>query len=214
MHRASLRLFAVLIIAAGLTIGTAMAGAWEDILKAAESDDSEAVIGLLDRGMDVNTSDRTGTTLLMIAARNGNQTLVDFLLRNKANALKQNKFGDTAILMAAIAGRLQIVKDLVGRGVPVAGAGWEPLHYAAVGGQAEVAHYLLSKGAPINARAPNGQTALMLSIQEGKLPVAQLLIDAGADTSLRNPAGRTALDLAVAKGETAIAEALQRAPRN
>ena len=66
----------VLVLVAGL----AQAGAYDDILGAANRGDSTAVIDLLKRGMDVNTADQSGSTLLMIAARNGSQALLEALL--------------------------------------------------------------------------------------------------------------------------------------
>ncbi|HQX85446.1 MAG TPA: hypothetical protein PKV23_08155, partial [Aestuariivirga sp.] len=45
----------------------AQGGAYEDILNAASNDDTASVVSLLQRGMDVNTADRAGNTLLMIA---------------------------------------------------------------------------------------------------------------------------------------------------
>jgi ankyrin repeat protein len=186
-------------------------GAWEDILRAAEANDTETVAGLVARGMDVNTSDRTGTTLLMIAARNGNESLLEFLLRNKANTLKRNKHGDSAILLAAMGGRLAVVKRLVEYGVPVSGDGWSPLEYGAFAGQSEIVGYLLSKGAPIDAKAPNGQTPLMLAAGEGQIAVVKLLITAGADLVATDPEGRTALNIAESREKKEIAEVLRKA---
>lgn len=207
MPRSLIARLAVLL-ALGCSSGLATAGAWEDILKAANENDTEAVVGLVARGMDVNTSDQTGTTLLMIAARNGNEPLLEFLLNNRANALKRNRFGDTAVLLATMSGQLGIVKRLIEYGVPLAGRGWLPLHYAAFSGQIDIARYLLAKGAPIDARAPNGQTALMLAVREGQFAIAKLLVEMGADISAKDGEGTSALDIAVSHGNTAIAELL------
>lgn len=188
----------------------AWAGAWEETLKAAEENNTDRVIELVERGMDVNTSDRSGTTLLMIAARNGNDPLVAFLLQHRANSMKKNRFGDSAILLAAMSGRLDSLKQLVGFGVPINGSGWTPLHYAALAGHEEVVKYLLSRGAPVDSRAPNGETPLMLAAREGQLPVVRLLAQAGADLSLVDATGKTAYAIAVAKGKTEVADFLAK----
>ena len=164
---------------------TAFAGAYEDIVVAARDDRSDTVIDLVRRGMDANTSDRSGTTLLMMAAANGNIQLLEFLLKSGANILKQNRYGDTALAIAALQGRDAIVQRLVQAGAPIKSDGWNPLHYAAFSGHVEIAKYLIGKQAPIDATAPNGQTALMLAARNGHLAVIKALVDADADLEHR-----------------------------
>ena len=59
--------------------------------------------------------------------------------------------------------------------------------------------YLLAEGANINAVSPNGTTALMMAVREGKCSTALLLIARGADVNLRNENGASALDWAEAR---------------
>ena len=61
-------------------------GVYDDILIAVQNSDSATVIDLINRGMDVNTADATGSTLLMIAARNANQGLVEQLIKKIGRA--------------------------------------------------------------------------------------------------------------------------------
>ena len=171
--------------AALLTIATfppAWAGAYEDILAAAHRNDAETVADFIRRGMDVNTSDRSGTSLLMIAAGNGSERLLETLLRNKANILKKNKYGDSAITLAALRGHLPILRRLIEHGGAerINDPGWGALHYASFAGHADTVRYLVSMKASLNARAPNGQTALMLATRNGHIEVVRLLLDAGA----------------------------------
>jgi len=69
----------------------AIAGAYEDMLKAVNQRDSVKVSHLLQRGMDVNTTDPMGNTLLMLAARNGDFHILEVLLTNSANILKKKQ---------------------------------------------------------------------------------------------------------------------------
>lgn len=193
---------ALLGVLLGLHAGSVFAGAWEEIVKAAEDGKTEVVAQLIERGMDVNTSDRAGNTLLMIAVRNGNEGLAEYLLKNRANPSMRNKYGDSALLMATMAGNLRLVKDLVVAGASVSGKGWQPLHYAAVSNRSEVTDYLLKAGAPIDAKAPNGRTALMLAVQEGHGDIARKLLQQGADASLVDGDGMTAAAIAAAKGKS------------
>ena len=71
---------------------------------------------------------------------------------------------------------MDAVKLLLGAGAAVNHPGWTPLMYAATGGQDAVIEYLLAEGAQLNAVSPNGTSALMMAIREGKVSSAILLI--------------------------------------
>ena len=188
-------------------VGAAHAGAYDDILAGAENNRIETVVSLLQLGLDPNTATRDGTTLLMTAARNGNLAMVDALLKHRANHLIRNKFGDTALMLATLNGRLDVVKRLADLGGAQENRdGWAPLHYAAFGGNVAVARYLLDKGASVNMRAPNSQTALMLAAGAGHLEMVKFLIDAEGDMKLEDRQGKTAQQIAEARGHQAIVE--------
>jgi ankyrin repeat protein len=187
-----------------------LAGAYDDILVAARDNRGDVVVDLVQRGMDPNTSDRSGTTLLMFAARNDNQQLLEFLLSKRANILKQNKYGDTAVGLAALKGSLPIVRRLVTAGADIGNRGWNALHYAAFGGHVDIVRFLVtSKGVNLDAPAPNRQTALMLAAKNGHKEVVKILIDADADMDLEDAQGNTALRLAVRAGNSEIADYLR-----
>ena len=59
---------------------------------------------------------------------------VDVLLAARADVNARNKFGDTAIMAAALAGNLAIVRTLRARGASLENSGWTALIYAATGG--------------------------------------------------------------------------------
>lgn len=208
MNKARLlrRLLAGIALAASIS---ASAGVYDDILIAAQNGDNPKVIELLRRGMDVNTSDRNGDTLVMIAARSGNGELLDFLLRSRANAVKRNKYGDSPIMAAAMQGHVDAVKRLLEAGADIHQPGWTALHYAAYAGHPKVVGLLIDRKADLDARAPNGQTALMLAAAAGHLEAVKLLIDADADMDLEDPDGHTALDLAEKNGQTDVAAYLR-----
>lgn len=198
-------LIRALACAIGLALaGSAVAGSYGDILNAAEKGESGQVIDLLKRGMDVNTADATGNTLLIIAARNGNLELLDFLLRNRANPLMRNKYGDSALMVATLRGDASTVQRLLAAKAPVNHDGWTALHYAAYGGNAEIVRLLAAHGASLDAEAPNGQTSLMLAASNGKLEAVKALVDADADLDVADRQGRTALMLAQAAGQAEV----------
>ena len=199
----------LIALAIYLCNGAAMAGAYDDIIAAANTGDTAVVMGLLNRGMDVNTADSAGNTLLMLAVRDGYLTLMDALLVNRANINRRNQFGDTALMLGALKARLEPVRRLIDAGADLNGEGWTPLHYAIFGGHKEVIALLIAKGAMLDARAPNGQTALMLAVKLGALGLVQQLIDADADMDLADFDGLSPLRLALKLGHGDIAAYLR-----
>ena len=201
MHKS---LYPALLFAAWFGLhGAAFAGAYDDILIAAENGRTDVVLDLVARGMDINTTDVDGSTLLLIAARSGNQRLVEALLRNRASVRKRNRFGDTALHVAASQGHTACIALLLAAGSEIDPAGWTPLHYAAYAGQTETVELLIAKGAKLDARAPNGRTALMLAAQNDHAGVSLVLRRAGADTELRDYDGKTAAAILAAVGKSA-----------
>ena len=112
----------------------AAAGAYEDMEEALIAGDTAWAIQLINRGMDVNSVDPQGNTLLMQAVRRENMPFVDYLLKRRARLNTRNRNGETALSLAAYKGKLPFVKRLVEAGADVNLYGWSPLVYAAFGG--------------------------------------------------------------------------------
>ena len=187
----------------------AHAGAYEDMEEAFIRNDSAAAIDLIKRGMDVNTVDRAGNTLLIQAMRSDVPELVDYLLQRRARVNTRNRNGETALSIAAYTGKLQQVKRLVEAGAEVNFYGWTPLAYGAYNGHLEIVDYLLKHGAEINAKTQNGSTALFFAARFGHLEVVKLLLKNKADPTVANENGETAVDWALKSDNTDI-EALLR----
>ena len=80
---------------------------------------------------------------------------------------------------------------------------------AAYEGNAEKVRLLLDKGANVNARRDDGNTALMLAALSGKdLSTVKLLIDRGANVNAKNKKNDTALIYAAADRDADILQAL------
>ena len=189
----------------------AAAQLYEEFVFAVANDRVAQVKELLGKGIDPNTVDPNGEPVLVVAARLGFTGTVDALLAAKANINAKSSVGDTAIMMAALNGHLELVRKFRLRGAQIDGVGWTPLIYAATGGHDAVVTYLLSEGAAMNATSPNGTSALMMATREGKASTAYLLIARGADVNHRNQNGASALTWAVRGNEQEIAAALRRA---
>jgi ankyrin repeat protein len=215
--KAALRVLGLLPLI--LVIGFAPAPAsaqelYERFIRDVTIDKSDEVAALLARGMDPNTVDANGDPVLLIAARSGFEPTLDALLTAGAKVNVRNPYGDSAIMVAAISGRLPIVKKLLARGAAINHPGWTPLIYAATGGHADVARYLIDAGADVNAASPNGTTALMMAVRGGHAAVVDLLLARRADVGHRNDDGATALAWAKRGGFDAIERALRRSGAN
>jgi ankyrin repeat protein len=109
------------------------------------------------------------------------------LLQRGANIDARDRYGQTALMLAAHAGHREVVETLI-------------------------AHR-----ADLNVTAKFGLSALMLAIVAGHPDVARLLANAGADLSLLGTgapgfAGKTAHDLAIDRGLVELSTALKPAP--
>jgi ankyrin repeat protein len=154
----------------------ACAGVYDDLLKALEDNNTAEVTAILQKGMDVNTVDRSGNSLLILAVQKGNNELVSFLLAHRARVRVRNQHGDTPLMFAALKGNIEIAKLLVAAGAEVNHAGWTPLTYAAFEGHHQVVDFLIKQGAEVDARAPNQATALMLASRNGHLETVKILV--------------------------------------
>jgi ankyrin repeat protein len=185
---------------------------YDTVLQAAELGDTKSVERLLDRGLDPNTADPKGNTILMIASRLGHRDLVWMLLKRKASARKRSQHGDTALMMASLRGDREIARMLIEFGdAELNHKGWAPIHYAAFENHPEVIRYLVAKGADKDALAPNGYSALMLAARGGHLEAAKALLYDDADVQVKGPAGETALQISLKGNHAELAALLKRA---
>ncbi|ANQ84766.1 ankyrin repeat domain-containing protein [Azoarcus olearius] len=204
------RFILVAALGACLCWGPARAGSYDDALSSARLGDTAQLQRLLERGIDPNTVDEQGNTLLILAAREGNADTVEALLRHRVALGQRNLAGDSALMLAVLRGYDRVAEMLIAAGAPVSHDGWSPLHYAAFEGRLEIAQRLLAAGAEVDAPAPNKSTPLMLAARNGHIEVVRLLLRAGASVDARNDAGQTADSWAMANGNTDIAALIRQ----
>jgi ankyrin repeat protein len=122
---------------------------------------------LLDKSFDVNASGPGGWTPLFWCTLNGQQRLVEVLLKRGSDPTMRDDQDRTVLHLAASNNQLKMVAALIGA------------------------------GADVNAQEGSlGSTPLHLAAERGHLAVCDCLIYNGASLKLKDKAGRTALDLA------------------
>ena len=186
----------------------------DDLSTAAYRDNGSAITTMLLRGVDPNLRDSQGRSALEQAMREQNLKALDALLAAPNLDLNSvNAAGETPLMLAAIKGRLDWVEIFVKRGAQINRVGWTPLHYAASGPDNGISTWLIAHGAEINARAPNGNTPLMMAAKYGPYDLSAVLVKLGADPSLHNEQGSTAADFAASAGYEPLAKWLRSIQR-
>jgi len=211
---ASRSIVARLALAAAVVVGAlgalpAQAAPADTMIKAVKFDDVKEVNKQLANGMDPNMTDNQGIPLLVIAAREKSDKVVGALIANpKTDIDIVDKAGENAMMMAALVGDIDIVKQLIAKDAEVNKKGWAPLHYAAANGNDDIVKLLLDHDAYIDAGSPNGTTPLMMAARGGHVSTVKLLLDGGADLNVKNQLGLTALDFAKQYKEPDVVDGL------
>ncbi|MGH8671404.1 MAG: ankyrin repeat domain-containing protein [Burkholderiales bacterium] len=176
-----------------------------------EFDDAASVAKLLARGTNPDITDRKGNTLLILAAKANARRVLKILLGSKAEINAWNNHSETALMLAAYHGHLDVVRELLVHRALVDKKGWTALIYAAFNGHLEIASVLLESGGNVNAATDNGSTALMMAARQGHLEMVKLLLQHGADKNLRSDSGASARDYALKANNTDIARLIREA---
>jgi ankyrin repeat protein len=190
---------------------SAFAGAYEDMEEAIIRGDTGAAIALINRGVDVNTVNRQGNTLLTQSIQRDLPELFDYLMQRKARVNLRNRNGETALSIAAYLGRARYVQRLVDAGAEVNFFGWPPLAYAAYNGHTEIVEYLIKRGADVDAKTENGSTALFFAARFGHIETVRALLKHQADPTIVNDNDETAVDWALKGKNTDIEDILRAA---
>ena len=176
---------------------------------------------LIQYGADISLTNRSGKTALMLAAEyNDDLDIFKFLFDQAAtqenfNIDQTDNDRETALSLAAIKGRLNIVKFLVSHGANVNHVnanGLTPLMMASLTGYSDTIKFLLEKGANINAVTPEGKTSLMFAVINGRIGLVKILLEnepIKVDIHAVDRDGQTALMMAENLGFSNIVQLLK-----
>ncbi|HNY12257.1 MAG TPA: ankyrin repeat domain-containing protein [Candidatus Wallbacteria bacterium] len=121
-----------------------------NLMEAVIASDVETLKRGLNEGGDVDTTDKSGWTLLMNAASKGMNDIVAVLVEGKANLNYQDKDGRTALMNAVYSGKIDTMRLLIG------------------------------SGADVNLRGADGRSAYIIASDKGNAKIINLLKAAGA----------------------------------
>lgn len=202
---------------------------------AAEKGFAKLAAFLISKGAKVNTRDKWNFTPLHEAL---NKETAEVLIKNGAFLNVKSNSGLTPLQTAVYGLRLDVARFLVSKGAtgnifldaaigrfervqqrvlknpkivnnPGVG-GWTLLHHAAAAGQYEIADFLISKKANINAETIKGETPLHLAVSRGRKRIVKLLILKGAHVNVRNKYGSTPLQIAKTNEDRETIKLLQK----
>jgi len=180
---------------------------------AAFSGDLKKAQQLCSLGFSADVTDMNLNTPLHVASEYGHNSLISYLVQQRANINRQNVQGKTALHLSVEKGFLQTAQLLLYMGanpnIPdLQGAG--PLHYSAANNTLEISKSLLQCGAFVNARDYAKETPLFYAIRESSLASVDLLVNNYyADVNIANEDQETALSFAKDLSENDIVMILQ-----
>ena len=210
MLKNRIRFKLAIYLTAFISFSSAFAGVYEDFFIAIKRDHRHTIEALLKRGFDPNTLDERAQPGLVLALRAESYEVAEALIASPAlDTEVANPAGETALMMASLRGRTDLMERLLKRGARVNRVGWSPLHYAASAPDEGALELLLRHGASVDARSPNGTTAMMMAAQYGPTAGVDMLLAKGADPQLSNDLGLTAADFALRAGRDRLSTRLK-----
>ena len=158
------------------------------LMAAVQAGDFAQVKKLVGDGADVNAN--TGGLLPLVEAINKKYTdIAKFLVDEEANVNLQDKDGDTAIIVAALRGNMEILPLLKKQGADFNmrnKQGKTALMYGVYGKHSEIVRYLLKNGANPILRDKSGLDAFMLAITIKKRDIIEPLLEYGAPFTMEH----------------------------
>lgn len=186
----------------------------EGFLRAAEAGNRPVIALFLEAHANTETRDERGWTPLMLAAFNGRDEAVEFLIKHGAHIHGSDLGGNTALHWAAFAGHTTTAKLLIENHAEVDAHnsfGLTPLLQAAARRHLKTVLLLIDSGANLDTTTRDGWTALHKAAAMGCAEIVWPLIRHGANISIKNLDGDTPIKLAVKNKQEAVMKILMSA---
>jgi len=149
--------------------------------------DMDSLKYLLSKGIDINARGDGGDTMLINAARHGNEEMVKLLVENKADINVKTRRGKSALDEAALNAHVQIADYLLSNGAlsqkPTYDVSEEFVWAAMENNLNKVKVLHEAEGVDVNIENPSGGFAIYWAACNGWMEMAKYLVDNGADVN-------------------------------
>jgi len=179
-----------------------------------ERQHQEAVKVLLDKGVDINSTDSRGQSVLHRATRRGDENMLRLLLKSGADINCQDDGGRTPWSSNLRTGDERILNILLEEGANPSTKGLQgvsELYIAAQNGETSVVRYMLKSGTDPSIRTQFDWTPLHWAAYYGHIDCVKLLVNAGTELSPISDQDASPLDLAIRANQIAIVDVLAKA---
>lgn len=185
--------------------------------RAAQCDNTQVVVAVLDMGANIDARDNDGKTAIIFAASRGSEELFRVLLERGADVGIEGPNRRTALTYAMDEGHAIIVKLLLEKLHELGDERWHEtdgsraLHWAANFGNRTIVKRLLEYGISVDELNNINETALFRAAGPAwreHEAMSELLVDMGADVNIRNDIGMSPLHRAAQYAQTPVVRLL------
>jgi len=201
-----------ILIAQGANVDAISYGGNTALHYAGMSDAADAAAVLVKKGADLEIKEDYGRTPLILCARErGGPETIKVFLEGGADINAYDKFGSTALELAAWRGKKEVVDLLLDAGVKIPSKGPHVFHLfsqAASQGLSRLFGEIVKTGVDPTFRMQNGGSLLHEAAAGGSAEIIAILIDKGLDINLKDNYGWTPLHYAARDGRVEAADGL------
>ncbi|XP_059177404.1 ankyrin repeat domain-containing protein 50-like [Physella acuta] len=185
------------------------------LMKAASLGNKLLVRGLLSNpNIDKTIKNGKGQTAFMMAAAEGHTQILKLLYNDETNVNDADHTQQTALMLALKGNHDQAAKWLLNKSESLAeipdASGSYPLHIAATTDKANMCQELLRKGAYLDEKDDQENTALMIAAEMGSVKAFRFLLKFDPNIEGYNKEGRNVLSIATYKRHNTIVDIMMK----
>ena len=184
---------------------------WTPLFWAVNCGNHDMVKQLLTMNCSVTVVDKEGNTIIHRIAESSRMIgFLDVIIQRGCDIHARNIEGETPLMLAAGEGTCETVEAMLDLGAAINHVSetvvtpLTPLMCAAVCGNHRAAKLLIERGAFLNQKDNEGNTAFLHAVSCGDLTTIRVLINAGCPTSIINNQHHSALHIAAERGHHAV----------